>query len=362
MIAGLRSAAHLLRWLGPWTPESRVPPRIRRETYTFEHDGETVRSWVYHPRGRTRGTLVFAMGLHYLGPAHPNADRLARILARAGFVIHVPFIEDYLALTPTPRAVETFLTACDAALDHPASTPRAALFSISFGSLLVLRAATTPRLSDRICGVLCLGGYADPVAALEFVVTGEIAGEQVVDDRQRTLPVVYLILLDLLPDLPADRAPVAAAWRTYIRRTWEEPDLLEDQAAQRRLAEVMAGELAEPYRRVFLAGCSATDDGVEIARRCLDRYDGTFMDPRPFLDALRVPVHIVHGVDDTTIPYVQAHALHDAMPPGVWSRVYLTGLFSHSGNATPGVREVVDEVRTLVAMMWALANLGCPPE
>src|SRR5262245_4851472 len=98
-----------------------------------------MRIRIYRPRGRQRATYLVAPGLHYACADDPRMDRFCRILARAGHGVVVPFIPDFLALTPTARAVRDFARVFHAVPRWTSTRP--VVFSISFGSLLAFALA-----------------------------------------------------------------------------------------------------------------------------------------------------------------------------------------------------------------------------
>lgn len=352
------ACTHLARWLGPWASDATSPARIAVAPWSASVDGHLVEARRYTPPGRPRGTVVLALGLHPHGPDDPRADRFARVLAGTGCVVVAPYTRPFMALTLVPEAVDAFgraMRAIVASGDRPPGP--VGVMSISFGSLLALRAASDPVLAEHVRRVVVFGGYADIRATLDFALSGELEGHRLSDDLGRNLPVVYLQVLDRLVPDAADRAALATAWRAYIDRTWHDPALRDDRVAQAVFARDQAQALPGPLRDLFLRGCAADDGGIAEAEAALAAMDFAHLDPRPYLGGLRAPVHVVHGVGDGVIPYTEAARLAAALPPHVDRRVHLTGLFGHTGSHA-GLRDVAREVGGLAGMLWALAGLG----
>src|SRR4051812_31136796 len=96
----------LARWLGPWA-DTTTAPRVDTTEATIEH----IRVRFY---GAEDGKpFLIAPGLHYAGPDDARMDRFCRIIAAGGHRVVAPFIPDYLALTPSARAVDDFARVFD---------------------------------------------------------------------------------------------------------------------------------------------------------------------------------------------------------------------------------------------------------
>lgn len=344
--------ASLLRWLGPWTPSDRAP-EIRTERVPI--GGFDAK--LYAPPGRAVGAYAIAPGLHYAGPDDPRMDRFCRVLAASGILTLAPYVPAYVALRVAASAIDDFARAFDALRAHPACpVARPGVFSISFGSLLALRlAAARP---DDVGGVICFGGYADWDATVRFAATGLIDGQPWAVRDHRNLPVVFLNLLDELDGVPADRAPLVAAWTKFVHATWGRPAM---NAAERwqPIARELADEVPDAARELYLQGVGLAPGGPARIDRALARaVDRTrFLDVRPHLAGVRGPVWLVHGVTDDVIPWPQARALADAMPTSARCKVYLTGLYGHTAiEGARGPVAAIKEVATMVQIVDAMVR------
>src|SRR4051812_3942173 len=197
----MASIVTLARWLGPWASATKAPIV---ETVDEIVDGTRVR--LYRPRRAPDATYLIAPGLHYAGADDPRMDRFCRILAAAGHLVIAPFIPDYLALTPTRRAIDDF---AQIALALPRWTERKpVVFSISFGSLLAFAlAAEHPEVAERL---VIFGGYADFRETLRFCITGEVVSGRTATRDPMNQPVVLLNLLDQIAHEPALRGDLEA--------------------------------------------------------------------------------------------------------------------------------------------------------
>lgn len=356
MLDRIGSYATLARWLGPWASEAVAPTGVERQVVAI--DGE-VEVWEYRPRrGRVRGAMLVAPGLHYAGPADPRMDRFCRIMAASGLLVAAPFIRDYTALRVVPRALDDLARA----FDHVRALPelprgcRPIIFSISFGSLLALRLASARVRADQVGGLLIFGGYADWAETIRFSLTGEIDGMVHAAHDPLNQPVVFINLLDTMDGVPDDRTPLIAAWTKYVRATWGRAEYKRG-TRHHAVARSLAHEVPEGMRSLFLKGCGAEPGGFELCMDALSRATdaSAFLDPRPHLDGLRCPVHIVHGVDDDVIPFIQLDRLARALPSHVECKTYLTGMYGHT--STTSVAELVRNLPLMAKELWTMARM-----
>ncbi|MCB9546577.1 MAG: alpha/beta hydrolase [Myxococcales bacterium] len=344
----------LARWLGPWTPDTRLPPGVEAEdTHVPGPPGRApirVRTWT---GDKPLAPLLLWPGLHYAGPDDPRLDRFGRVLAHAGYRVQAPFMPDFLDLMLRPTLVDDALAVFDALVADPAAPPgKPGQLSISFGSLLALRvAAARP---DQVGEVLVFGGYAEWDAAMRFSLTG---GGGVPHDPLNH-PVSFMNLVEHLPGAPADPAPLLAAWRQYVEATWGRPEMKAPDAwppVVRGIAET----LPAPLQPLFLRGCGLAPGALGLVEEALRRAGGRdFLDARPYLADLQTRVHLVHGMDDDVIPYTQAALLEAALPPGVHAGTHITGLYGHTGHAARGPGALFKELGAMLHILRALAGLS----
>lgn len=331
----------LARWLGPWAAADGRPEVEREERVVG--GGRPMRVRLYRPRGRTYGSLLLVPGLHFAGPDDPRMDRFAAILANAGLWVWAPFLPDFLDLRVSPRLVGDTERAFDAMVADEGRPPgRPAVFSISFGSLPALRlVAARP---DEVAGLVVFGGYAEWDEAMRFCLHG---GDGVPHDPVNR-PVVYLNLVDAPEE-------VAAAWRAYVVETWGS-EAMKAEAAWRAVAARIAEGLDARHRELFLQGCGAVPGGTALVEAAIDAADRGWLDPRPQLGTIRCPVHLVHGRDDDVIPYTQSERIAAALPEAARRKVLLTGLYGHTGQAGVGLGALLRELRSMLAIVRAIAE------
>lgn len=357
-----KRTAILTRWLGPWAKPDASPAGVRKRAVPIapEREGDReLASWFYlPPAGAPRGAWLVTPGLHYNGPDDPRLDRLCRILAATGAAVLAPSLPDHRMLRVTPRSPGDLERAFDVLLAQP-EVPRGtrpAVFSISFGSLPALRLAAGERCRDRVRELVLFGGYADFSETIRYALTGLVEGRQIGTPDPLNKPVVFLNVLDAIPDAPADREALLSAWHSFCVQTWGKEEM--KRGGWREVAERLAAALPETHRPLFRLGVGLAEGTREAGEAALARLDTTFCDPsRGGLEGIRCPVHIVHGAADDVIPSNQARKIAASLPPHVPVAVHLTGLYGHADRGSlPGPVALARELRTLYRVVRTLAR------
>lgn len=343
MLGPAPSITTLARWLGPWADAAKAPI-VATEDTSVDH----IRVRLYRPSKIPRATFLIAPGLHYAGPDDIRMDRFCRILAAAGHLVIAPFIPSYLALTPDARAIADFERVFAALPRWSAQKP--VVFSISFGSLLAF--ALAAKVGDALAGLVIFGGYASFQDTLAFCLTGTVASGRRALRDPLNLPVVLMNLLAQLEPPCSDHAAVSAAWRTYVQRTWGRPEM----KARERFTEVAAAVAVPPHvRALFDIGVGVTSGAAELALDALTRFDGSALDPTPYLAKVTGRVDLVHGSDDDVIPFEHSHALAQQLV-NAEVRTHITGLYGHTGAQTPKLSALAKELVTMVRVLRVFAR------
>ncbi len=365
----------LVRWLGPWSGDE-IPPGVERESWVLR-DGRLhghaasvaglrpsfdepsrLEAYVYRPPGRAIGTYLVAPGLHFLGPEDPRLDRFCRVLARAGFLVVAPFVPAFVDLVVHPSAPDDLEVFARATLDRFSTGRRLAIFSISFGSWPALEVAT--RLGDEIDAVITFGGYAEFESAVRFCIDGIMQTREGPVKLARdplNQPALFLNILPLLGLEGTDE--LERAWREMTYRTWGKNELKAPGALEPIAAEV-ATEVPSHHRDLFLVGCGVREGAGTLVDDALERSRDAWMFASPGLSLRRIncPVVVCHGRDDDVIPWGEAEKLHRVLEPRVPTRLYLTGLYGHTGVERPRARDLAAEGATLMRIAAVIAGGG----
>ncbi|MBM3555281.1 MAG: alpha/beta hydrolase [Alphaproteobacteria bacterium] len=259
-------------------------------------------------RGRSaRAGIVLVPGLHTQGKDEANLVRLAETLARLGFVVHVPDLQNVRALRASAEDVGGIVKAvADLAADLPAGMP-IGIAGVSYAAGPAVLAALDPLVATRVDFIFALGGYYDLNAVVAYFTTGQFRDE-------------------------------GGAWREGRPNVYGRWLFVRANAA--RLAEARDREVLEAIGLAKLRDPSAPIDHLvaelgpqgKSVMALLDNHDPAIVPaliaalPPGFgadfaaltllgkpLSQLRAHVVLLHGKDDSIVPYTESRALAAAL-------------------------------------------------
>lgn len=299
---------------------ARKTPAMMRAPLSYEIDGRGYQADVYRPLTAPRMGIVLLPGASPAGKDDPRLVEFAAWLAAARFVVFVPDIvrlrQLELRADIIPEVVDALRYVSSTANLAPQGKTGVVAFSVAAGPALL--AALAPEVRDRVAFVLAIGGYYDLLSTLTFSITGYFNAD---GQWQHQPPqdlgkwVFVLSNADALPD-PSDRRVLAQMAKRRLAD--QDPSVLaprlgrEGQAVYRFITNTDP----EKSRALFAALPSAIV--TEVRALSPSTRD---------LSALRAQVILVHGRDDTIIPYTESVALASALPSAQCSLVLMNGLY-----------------------------------
>lgn len=288
---------------GPSTLQKTTPPPTRLSVqYTVED--RAYQADCYQPGQPPRAGIVLVHGLAEAGPKDPRLVAFATSLARARFAVFVPDLSGLRALRASTDDVRAIVDAFSyfATRTDLAPQPRIGIGAFSYGVGPALLAAMDQRIRNDVTFALAVGGYHDLSSVITFFTTGYfkdngawrfltpneygkwafvLSNAERVSDRadQRLL---LRIAERKLQDLAAPTADLAdklgpEGQAVYALVTNTEPE---------RVPELLA-RLPDPMRAALAV--------LDLANKDLAQ--------------LHAHVILIHGRDDSIIPYTESIAL-----------------------------------------------------
>jgi pimeloyl-ACP methyl ester carboxylesterase len=275
--------------------------------------------------GRAWPALIFANGVTRRGRLHPKVQRLARALARAGYLVLVPDLPGMRDGEITSRTVAATIAVARAAAARPdARGRRVGLFGVSVGATLSLLAAEDPRLGGRVTVVAGVAPYVDLREIVRLVTTGVYRdrGRLV---RYRTKPFAALVVArSLVAALTASRTRAV-----LLGRLEGIPDKAKDPLAvlRGRPAAQRIDRGARTLVRLLANRDPGRFDRLYSALPPRVRADALRLSPLAAARRLRAPVLLASAPHDKYFPPAEALALGRAAPH---VRVTITPTLQHA--------------------------------
>ena len=270
------------------------------------------------PDRKPRAALVLFLGVNPAGRDDERVVNLASALARAGFVVLVPWSENMIAKRVSPADVELLVAAFQylAGLDY-VDPARIGGSGFCVGSSLLVVAASDPRISADVAFINFFSGFYDgrdyikQFAARRTFYDGT---EEVWEPDALTTEVLTRLMIESL-SLPRER------------------DALEGHfAGSGPLTEGEVGGLSSEARAVhgLLSGTTLEEADAllrEVPQRLKDAIDA--LSPSQHLEGLSARLLIMHDREDALAPVEESRRLADAMAARGDVRYTEFSFFSH---------------------------------
>ena len=290
-----------------------------RTAVVYPAGSRTAEADIYRiPDRKQRAALVLFLGVNPAGRDDERLVNLASALARAGFVVLVPWSENMAAKRVSPADVELLIAAFEYLTALP-GVDRTRIGGAGFciGSSLLVVAASDPRISADVSFINFFSGFFDgrdyikQFAAQRTFYDG--TEEPWVPDRLTT-EVFTLLLIESL-SLPSERAALDGHF-----------------TGGRPLTESALQGLSTEARAVhgLLSGTTLEEAEAllrEVPQRLLDAVDA--LSPSKHLDGLSARLLIMHDREDALAPVEESRRLADAMAARGDVRYTEFSFFSH---------------------------------
>ncbi len=308
----------------PSSLKERTPDPTRQEM-EIEYDGRSMLADLYHPNQEIGARLVLVPGFTPEGKNDPRLVQFANSLARTRFLVLVPDIEGIRELTvqrgDAVHIADAAHYLAELEVEQARDNLDVGVAGLSYAVGLSVLATKEPHGEEAVDFLLGVGAYYDTENVLTFATTGEYqlpdTGEWQHLEPEHDAKWLFLRgNLDILED-PQDREILSEV----VDRRMRDPDAsLDDLAPQlgeegRSLLDLMINEDRERVPELLA-------EVPESAREDLEALSLSARD----LSHLHGDMILIHGREDTMIPYTESIRLAEAAGD---AELHLISGFSH---------------------------------
>jgi pimeloyl-ACP methyl ester carboxylesterase len=316
---------------------------VRREV-AWDAQGVARAADLYEP-AQPKAALVLAPGLGREGRRDARLVAFALALAQVGYRVLVPDVPNFQAQRVAAGDSVILADSVRFLLARQDGRSRVGIAAVSYAAGPAILAALEPDIAARVSAVAAIGGYYDTRTVVTFFTTGYF--------RER-------------PDAPwQHRAPNAYGKWVFVLANAERIADPRDRTsltamARRKLADLNAGiddlgiGLGPEGKAVLDLLANGDPDRVPALIDALppgvrEDLDGLSL-ARLDLSKLRAELVLIHGRDDSIIPYTESVALARAVPAGQAHLALLDNL-AHADLGPGGLMDAVRMWRAAYALM-----------
>ncbi len=301
----------------------RLYCRIEVQTEHYPHGKDGLLPYrVYRPLARSVApALVIYHGATPHGEEHPDLDNLARALSHIGLIVFVPRLPRLKAVIIDESNLDSIITFYQYIQGHERICPgHISVAGTSFAGGLLLKALLDEDMQlPPPRAVLLYGSYCDLETTLRFILTGSVVEEGVEVAIEPDPWGQVIFFYNYLEHIPRsfNRETMQEVLGYYVTDRVAEGDEARARlpAGERRLADLILTP-GNPETSAL------AEEVLQHVRPLLEK-----LSPSGFHSRIQFPFWVLHGRNDTMVPYTEALALKRLVPRQV--RLYVSSRFGH---------------------------------
>ena len=307
--------------IGGYAPPPLLQTRSEVSVRTLSISGQSRHydADLYLPEDSPEAGIVLLHGAAQTGKDDPRLIAFARQLAARRFAVLIPELPGPKQLRIRAEDAQDAVDAFHFLNGTPGLEKRVGIGGISVSAGLAFLAALNPELRDEVAFIVSVGGYHNLPRTLEYAITGQFLLD---GTWHHQTPNTYGKWLFVLSNLDALRyrtdqqALRSIAFRRMVSPGADISDLTSYLSAEGRAVLVY---VTEDKRQRIAADYAALPTAMRQHIEALDLANKE-------LQRLTARVLLVHGYDDTVIPYAESISLSRALPPDKVELFLLHGL------------------------------------
>ncbi len=306
--------------------ESRPPSCVVQiEDYDGLH-GDSPPVKIILPKTPENKVIILYPGASPTAEEHPKMDMLGRLLSQIGFTVYIPRIPPLKNLDISEINIQWFICFYQWILDVKKIDPQKIIMTgISCGGGIMLKAIL--EFNDKLPPpktILTYGTYSNSETMLKFLLNGKITIEgktYLVSPHEWGLMVIFH---NYLKNLPTD---------------WDSKNLqrviqlrIEDKMGE---CDIQVKQLPEFQQNIFysIIQRNLTPEVKELTRAMIDggRQSLESLSPSHWANQIRNKVFIIHGANDSMVPFTESIQLSEILPN---SELFISHLYEHNEIST----------------------------
>ena len=272
-------------------------------------NGEATPLRIFKPKKALKTTFILFPGASPFAEKHPGIIGLATTIMNLGYNVFIPRIPPLKALNISSENIEWFVKAYEEIINkNDVDKSNVAIIGISFGGSLLLKATLDKKMkSNPPRSMLMYGSCFDLVAGLNFLLTGEIEhnGKIVhIPPNDWGLTVLFHNFIKTV-DVGFDTTGIQAVLAARVADKLDEVEKLKSSLSNHDLKFIDS---------VLTAKC--TPEITKIVDKIIKSKSNSLKEvsPSSFCEKIDMKIFIMHGANDSMVPYTESVKLGNSLP------------------------------------------------
>ena len=304
-----------------------IPSSLITKTHNYEGlQGEPTPVKIIIPKKQGEKVVILYPGASPTAEDHPKMVMLGRLLAQVGFTVYIPRIPPLKNLDISEINVQWFAHFYQWILEIEKVNPHQTIMvGISYGGGIMLK--TLLNIKDRALlpkTLLTYGTYSDAESTLKFLLTGEIS------IKEKTYQItphewgLTVLFHNYLKNLETE-------WDTSGLQRAIQLDIQD----KREKCDRQVNTLPEFQKNIFYSIITGnpTPEVKELAQAIIKNEQETLkrLSPKYWAKNFQKKVFILHGSNDSMVPFTESIQLAEDLPN---SELFISYLYKHSEFST----------------------------
>ena len=303
------------------------PPKIKfSDEYYKGPDDQDVPLRIFHPKKEKKLSVIIFPGASPFAEKHPGIINLASIIAKLGYKVFIPRITPLKNLDITDVNAEWFANAYEKITERDDIDPTCiTITGISFGGSLLLNAMLDNRMKTPSPKSLMIYGAAFNLnMGFKFLLDGEITHNNKIIKIKPNEWGVSVILHNFLSDIDV-------GFNTEEIREVLKYRMQDDMNKVEEISNTLNDHDKEFIKAVL--NVEYTDEIKKIVYQIMNEKKAKIdkISPQNFSKKIKNKMFIMHGANDSMVPFTESVAMHENIKN---SELLISYLYEHKEIST----------------------------
>ena len=302
--------------------EENIPTLKFNDEYYPGLNGENTIVRIFYSNNKSNQSIIIFPGASPYAEEHPGMLMLGNSLRNAGYNVYLPRVPALKKLKLEKENIDWFAHCYQKLVKHKIGhKDNIMIVGLSYGGASLLRATLDKRMqSPKPKSILSYGTYYSINTALDFFITGVIKYKNKtynITPHERGPIVMFYNFIHTI-DIPYDNIKIQNILKYRIQDKHEEVkikmDTLKSGKEKQFIQNILDGRLTKEMEKMV----------KEMVKNNLDLLE--YLSPEKWIKSIDNKVFIMHGANDSMVPFTESTYLHDNLQN---STLLISFLYEH---------------------------------